>query len=254
MDYSDFISRNESTFSFLLNVSMSFLLGTIFGFSMGIFVSKRLSFYSVISVAILIAVISISFFTIQHLNVFDSGGDWSIQIPDWMVMIASFKPGIKELLLLFLVLFFVVLFFYIRSPAKKEKDRWSDDVTWEDERDTETERRKETVTEEVHSALDTAIDRIDRGEEVREVILNAYTKMSQILVEEGVSYDESITPREFQQRALERLDLPPDKLEDLTSIFEEARFSSHELDEVKKERALEDLRAVQETFSGLADF
>jgi hypothetical protein len=71
-----------------------------------------------------------------------------------------------------------------------------------------------------------ALDALQSGEDVRDVILRCYQAMSQVLEEERRIYRQSaMTPREFERLLLEK-GLPAAPVQRLTHLFEEVRYGS----------------------------
>jgi hypothetical protein len=55
-----------------------------------------------------------------------------------------------------------------------------------------------------------------------------------------------LTPKEFAERAVQVLGWKEGPLVDLTLLFEEARYSDHEMGESQKERAIVSLERLKE--------
>jgi NADH:ubiquinone oxidoreductase subunit 5 (subunit L)/multisubunit Na+/H+ antiporter MnhA subunit len=95
--------------------------------------------------------------------------------------------------------------------------------------------------------IDEAMAGIGRstGDELRDAIIGAYHAMCTLLPL-GPSDIRALTPREFATRAIEVLGWPAGPVNELTGIFELARYSHHPLGEVERERSLVCLSQIQE--------
>jgi hypothetical protein len=72
----------------------------------------------------------------------------------------------------------------------------------------------------------------------RHAVIKAYAGMERALAEDGLPRRSSETPLEYLRRALERLSASAAATTRLTSLFEQARFSSHLIDEEMRREAL----------------
>ncbi|HUU79552.1 MAG TPA: DUF4129 domain-containing protein [candidate division Zixibacteria bacterium] len=71
----------------------------------------------------------------------------------------------------------------------------------------------------------------------RKRVIRAYHKASYDIIDHGVKSDRSMTPGEFEDVAKEKFELPDDSIDSLTDLYEEARFSEHEIESDKSEKA-----------------
>ena len=84
------------------------------------------------------------------------------------------------------------------------------------------------------------------GEDPRSTIIRTYQQMC-LLVQVGKLEDEPfLTPKVFAERAVKELGWTEGPLVDLTLLFEEARYSNHEMGESQKERAIVSLERLKE--------
>lgn len=89
-----------------------------------------------------------------------------------------------------------------------------------------------------------AIDALQGGENVREVILRCYFEMVHVLDEtRGIRRMEMVTPREFAMQ-LAALGLPAAPVTMLTDLFEEVRYGMGPADAEASNRAIASLRAI----------
>jgi hypothetical protein len=72
----------------------------------------------------------------------------------------------------------------------------------------------------------------------RQAVIKAYAGMERALAEDGLPRRPSETPLEYLRRALERLSASTAATTRLTSLFEQAKFSSHRIDEEMRREAL----------------
>ncbi|MFP4001041.1 MAG: DUF4129 domain-containing protein [Thermoplasmata archaeon] len=144
---------------------------------------------------------------------------------------SSIGPSIGILILLASTL--VVVFFLIRQKKLSEQDPQTE--------------------EDISSTADKAITELHEGEEVRDVIIRNYQKMLIILEREGVKQKISFTPRELENIALDRLPLKKETIEEMTKLFEEAKYSHHPLGEKDRERALANFKQIRDELGDMKD-
>lgn len=71
----------------------------------------------------------------------------------------------------------------------------------------------------------------------RKRIIRAYHKASYDLIDHGAKSERSMTPGEFEETTTGKFEITDKSLEDLTDLYEEARFSEHELSEKESSKA-----------------
>ena len=96
-------------------------------------------------------------------------------------------------------------------------------------------------TEELMEKIELAMRDLEEGKKVHDVILRAYEEMCRVLEKSGVKGEESLTPREFQDEVIEQTGIDPKPVERLTTLFEEARYSEHPIDDSKRMEAIKAL-------------
>ncbi len=101
-------------------------------------------------------------------------------------------------------------------------------------------------TEELMEKIELAMKDLEEGKRVHDVIIRAYDEMCRILAKSGVKGDESMTPREFQQAVIEQTGIRPEPVEDLTRLFEKARYSTHPIENSERKEALRALRELKQ--------
>jgi hypothetical protein len=97
-------------------------------------------------------------------------------------------------------------------------------------------------------AVGAAITELEAHPDPRSAILAAYARMAVRLGRPGE--DKTLTPREFARKSGWRLRQSATSLEQLTSLFEEARYSDHPMGEEERERALASLRSIELELGG----
>lgn len=151
------------------------------------------------------------------------------------------------LLLGLIALLFLYLIF---AKITKEKGRKGDmdaldldglEKTIEEEKD-----EKEVIEDSLSSTLDRAIVDIDEGEDVRTTIIRCYREMSRFLERMGAKNEVSMTPREFQNIIIEEMPGAENMISEITFLFEEARYSPHELGERERDKVLQHLKELKE--------
>ncbi len=99
--------------------------------------------------------------------------------------------------------------------------------------------------EEIEGWLAGLQDRPD--DEVRQAIYRAYERLCKALADYGYLRRKAWTAREFEEGIHDALPwVPDDLLDELTTLFEEARYSDHELPEGYVERARRALAGIRE--------
>ena len=109
----------------------------------------------------------------------------------------------------------------------------------------EPPRVPRTSREEAAATVGEVILRIELGGDVRSAILLCFHRFSELLGARGIRDQDVLTPRELEAVAVDRLRVSPDAAEDLTGLFEEARYSTHPLGEPARDRALRSLERIR---------
>ncbi len=78
----------------------------------------------------------------------------------------------------------------------------------------------------------------------RKRVIRAYHKASYDLIDHGAKSEKSMTPGEFEETTTGRFEIKDKSLEDLTDLYEEARFSEHELSEKESTKAEKSLDKI----------
>lgn len=105
----------------------------------------------------------------------------------------------------------------------------------------------ESRRENAMAVLDQAVISLYAGEDPRSTVIRTYQRMC-LLVQAGKIEDEAfLTPKEFAVRAAKELGWKAGPLEELTALFEEARYSRHEMGEPEKARAINSFESLRES-------
>jgi hypothetical protein len=74
--------------------------------------------------------------------------------------------------------------------------------------------------------------------------------MEAVLARNGLRRLPSETPLEYLRRILLGLTARADAVKQLTSLFEQAKFSRHDIDDAMKQRAIDSLRVIRDDLRG----
>jgi hypothetical protein len=110
--------------------------------------------------------------------------------------------------------------------------------------------REPALAAELATALDDAIDDVRAEADPRRAVVKAYARMEAILAAHGLPRREAEAPYEYLVRALGTLVASARGVERLTALYEEARFSRHEIDPGMRDEAVAALAAVREELRG----
>ena len=105
-------------------------------------------------------------------------------------------------------------------------------------------RRQLTAIEELADIFSYTAELLAAGDAVREAIFNCYEGMCAVLMKHRFLRRDFETVREFEMAIRKALPINEDALVALDSVFEEARYSRHEMAEAHKNQAQEALRQV----------
>jgi hypothetical protein len=105
---------------------------------------------------------------------------------------------------------------------------------------------------DVAGTIDEAIDDLEAEQDARRAVIAAYARMESVLGRHGLRREPSETPLEYLRRVLLGLTARGDAVQSLTRLFEEARFSRHEIDATMKREAIGALRTIRDDLQGAA--
>jgi hypothetical protein len=110
-------------------------------------------------------------------------------------------------------------------------------------------RREELASVPIQATLSevlsATLDDLHREQDPRKAVIGAYARMVETLAARGVPRRESEAPHEYLARVLDVVRASKQSASRLTSLFERARFSPHEIDLGMKEEAIEALTGLR---------
>jgi hypothetical protein len=111
----------------------------------------------------------------------------------------------------------------------------------------------EGVEEELVAVVSDTIDDLRNEADPRRAVIAAYARMERALARHGHPRHPSEAPFEYLSRVLLGLRVRAAAVRDLTELFERAKFSTHEIDEPMKDRAIAALISIREDLQAVAD-
>jgi hypothetical protein len=103
-----------------------------------------------------------------------------------------------------------------------------------------------TVAEDLAASMSDAIDDLEAEPDARAAVIAAYARMEGVLTRHGLRRKPSETPLEYLRRILLGLTARADAVARLTSLFELAKFSRHDIDSSMKHEAIGALREIRD--------
>jgi hypothetical protein len=100
-------------------------------------------------------------------------------------------------------------------------------------------RNSVETKEELTEMIECKITDLKGGSDPRSAILEVYRQMHSFLAGMGASDRSHWTVREFERRARDALSIKERTITDITSLFEEAKYSRHEMGERERRTAVE---------------
>lgn len=111
---------------------------------------------------------------------------------------------------------------------------------------------EEEVKEQAAELVQQTITSLKSAKKYHETILQCYKKMCEILSNAGLKTASEETAREFAESISTKLRIGDVAVTGLTFLFEEARYSNHEISEEKRIMALNHLQFLQQALSANA--
>ncbi|OPY31908.1 MAG: hypothetical protein A4E32_01514 [Methanomassiliicoccales archaeon PtaU1.Bin124] len=108
-------------------------------------------------------------------------------------------------------------------------------------------------TQGIEVVADKAVKEINisTGNELRDAIARSYLALLE-LVRRRMDGEEVLTPRELAELSVSRFGWPQKDVDDLTMLFELARYSDHQMGEEEKERAVRCIGSIKQAALGEA--
>ena len=113
-----------------------------------------------------------------------------------------------------------------------------------------TESVRERRRSEAASAVRRTLLDLESGTDFRTAVMACYQRMCTLIAARGVSGQEVLTAREIEGLALAELGLSQGGVDDLTNLFEEARYSAHDIGPRQRDRAVECLTSIRRELEG----
>jgi len=110
--------------------------------------------------------------------------------------------------------------------------------------------QEQTVADDFAASIGDAIDDLEAEPDARLAVIAAYARMEAVLARNGLRRRPSETPVEYLRRILLGLKARSDPVRRLTSLFEQAKFSRHEIDSSMKQEAIGALREIRADLQG----
>jgi hypothetical protein len=115
-----------------------------------------------------------------------------------------------------------------------------------------TPRRSPGVADALVLALDETLDDLRADLDPRAAVIAAYAQLEHVLARFGLPRSPSEAPREYLGRVLPGVGAGAASIEHLTTLYERARFSTHEIDGGMKAEAIDALETVRDELRGAA--
>jgi Domain of unknown function (DUF4129) len=100
-------------------------------------------------------------------------------------------------------------------------------------------------TAALRAVIDDSLADLDSGLTPRAAVIRSYMRMEEVLARHQLLHRASEAPREYLARARTVLGASADRARSITELFEEARFSTHEVDEPMRQDAITALTALR---------
>jgi len=110
------------------------------------------------------------------------------------------------------------------------------------------ERRRRALAQTVRRA----IADLEAGEDFRAAVFRCYRSMVLLFEAHGLRQQPTQTAREFESEALHSAGVSREGIDDLTSLFEEARYSTHAIREPQRDAAIACLQTIRAQLEGAA--
>jgi hypothetical protein len=113
-------------------------------------------------------------------------------------------------------------------------------------RDGAADEEEESVEEDLSAVVSDTIDDLRSEGDPRRAVIAAYARMERVLAQHGQPRHVSEAPFEYLARVLLKLRVRAAAVRELTELFEHAKFSTHEIDDPMKERAIAALVSIRD--------
>jgi hypothetical protein len=200
---------------------------------------RRAAIQNIVTFLILIGVIALALYLHSHHAIFNRPNTSAVQKAHNALAGHNPKQPKSEPRFEWPVVAVAAALFAIAAvPLWRERQRWKQrrisQLEWEPE-----------LAAELSDEIELALDDLRAERDIRRAIIAAYARMERVLERSGLRRRPSETPFEYLRRVLGDLRVPAEAAQSLTALFEEAKFSRHELHEDARERAIGALERVR---------
>jgi predicted outer membrane lipoprotein len=105
--------------------------------------------------------------------------------------------------------------------------------------------REATLSAALDEVLADTLDDLRAEKSPRRAVIRAFARMEKTFAAHSVEREPSETPREYVERALDRLGVSSASVRQLTNLYERAKFSRLEIDEAMKADAIDALAGLR---------
>jgi len=117
-------------------------------------------------------------------------------------------------------------------------------VVWKRMKGADWDREAE-LSAALDEVLADTLDDLRAEQDPRRAVIRAFARMEKTFAAHDVQRDPSETPREYVERALDRLGVSSFSVRQLTNLYERAKFSRLEIDETMKTDAIDALAGLR---------
>lgn len=97
----------------------------------------------------------------------------------------------------------------------------------------------------VRRAVTAGLRELQQHTDPRQSIIACYARLEHLLEDHGIPAYEHLTPQEYMGAAMQGVDVPLNAFAGLVSLFEQARYSLHPLDNTAREQAIHHLQTIK---------
>ena len=105
--------------------------------------------------------------------------------------------------------------------------------------------REAALSAALDEVLADTLDDLRAERDPRRAVIRAFARMEKTFAAHSVEREPSETPREYVERALDRLGVSSASVRQLTNLYERAKFSRLEIDETMKADAIDALAGLR---------
>jgi hypothetical protein len=113
-------------------------------------------------------------------------------------------------------------------------------------------RQRRRVAAELEQVMSESLANLAMDPDPRRAVIAAYARMERVLAAHGSPRNPAEAPIEYVRRLLGELDLRPAPLHGLTELYEQARFSTHEINVSMRAEAIDLLERIRADLGELA--